>query len=84
MFTVRLSLQIENHGVDKELMEKLKHLVKSHYDENLKGSFYESEIVKNLKSQDYLKDTDWESSYFVWHRPESNIGEIPTLSEELR
>lgn len=79
-----LIMQIENHGIDKELMEKVKHLVNSHYEENLKERFYESEIAKALENKGNNSDIDWESSFFIWHRPTSNIDEIANLSEDLR
>ncbi|KAK1550486.1 hypothetical protein Q3G72_019947 [Acer saccharum] len=75
--------QVENHGIDKKLMEKVKQLVNSHYEENLKQSFYESEMAKSLKNKDNIRDTDWETSFFIWHRPKSNINEITDLSEDL-
>lgn len=77
-------LQIENHGIDKKLMEKVKHLVNIHYEENLKERFYESEIAKVLENKGNNSDIDWESSFFIWHRPTSNIDEIANLSEDLR
>lgn len=77
-------MQIENHGIDKELMEKVKHLVNSHYEKNLKERFYESETAKALENKGNNSDIDWESSFFIWHRPTSNIDEIPNLSEGLR
>ncbi|KAK6236461.1 hypothetical protein QUC31_020238 [Theobroma cacao] len=40
--------QVDNHGIDKKLMEKVKELVNTYYGENLKESFYEYEIVKSL------------------------------------
>lgn len=76
--------KIENHGIDKELMEKVKHLVNSHYEKNLKERFYESETAKALENKGNNSDIDWESSFFIWHRPTSNIDEIPNLSEGLR
>jgi aminocyclopropanecarboxylate oxidase len=62
-------------------MDKVKQLVNAHYEENLKESFYESEIAKGLMNKG---DVDWESSFFIWHRPTSNINEIHNLSENLR
>ncbi|GKV11905.1 hypothetical protein SLEP1_g23121 [Rubroshorea leprosula] len=76
--------QVENHGIDKKLMEKVKQLVNLHYDENLKQSFYESEVAKSLKHKESTSDVDWETTFFIWHRPTSNINEIPNLSEDLR
>ncbi|XP_031253199.1 1-aminocyclopropane-1-carboxylate oxidase 1-like [Pistacia vera] len=71
--------QVENHGIDKKLMEKVKQLVNSHYEDNLKENFYESEMAKRLNNKDNLNDTDWESSFFIWHHPKSNINEITNL-----
>lgn len=76
--------QVENHGIDKELMEKVKHLVNGHYEENLKESFYKSAIAKSIQNQGNTSDIDWESSFFIWHRPTSNINEISNFSEDLR
>ncbi|KAJ0010414.1 hypothetical protein Pint_32963 [Pistacia integerrima] len=76
--------QVENHGIDKKLMEKVKQLVNSHYEDNLKESFYESEMAQRLNSKDNLNDTDWENNFFIWHHPKSNINEITNLSKDLR
>ncbi|KAL0315753.1 UNVERIFIED_CONTAM: 1-aminocyclopropane-1-carboxylate oxidase 1 [Sesamum radiatum] len=75
---------IENHGIDVELMRKVKLLVNRHYEENLKASFYDSEMAKNLENDGYISDKDWESTYFIWHRPCSNINELTSLSSDLR
>ncbi|KAJ9183832.1 hypothetical protein P3X46_007639 [Hevea brasiliensis] len=75
--------QVENHGIDKELMEKVKQLVNSHYEVNLKESFYESALAKSLNNGDNTSDIDWESTYFIWHRPKSNINEIPNLPQDF-
>ncbi|CBI27928.3 unnamed protein product, partial [Vitis vinifera] len=76
--------QIDNHGVDKKLMEKVKHLVNTHYEEIMKRSFYESEIAKALEDKETASNIDWESSFFLWHRPTSNIDEFTNISEDLR
>lgn len=76
--------QVKNHGIEKELMEKVKQLVNMHYEENLKESFYNSEAAKCLKSKEHRSDIDWESSFFIWHRPTSNINGIPNLSDDFR
>ncbi|KAG2712933.1 hypothetical protein I3843_04G141000 [Carya illinoinensis] len=76
--------QVENHGIDKELMEKVKYLVNGHYEENLKESFYKSSIAKSIQNQGNTSDIDWESSFFIWHHPTSNINEISNFSEDLR
>ncbi|CAL5400163.1 unnamed protein product [Camellia sinensis] len=75
--------QIENHRIDKELMGKVKHLVNQHYEENMKESFYESEIAKGLENKSITSDIDWESAFFICHRPKSNIDTFTNLSDDL-
>ncbi|KAK4479081.1 hypothetical protein RD792_014592 [Penstemon davidsonii] len=75
---------IENHGIDNELMEKVKNLMNVHYDDNMKGNFYESETAKSLEKNEYIKEKDWETTFFVCHRPNSNINELNSLSDDLR
>lgn len=78
-----LLVQIENHDIEGKLMEKVKKVINSYYEENLKESFYQSEIAKRLEKKENTCDVDWESSFFIWHRPTSNIRKIPNLSEDL-
>lgn len=65
-------------------MEKVKQLVNSHYEEKLKPRFYESDVAKKLKINGNISDVDWESTFFIWHRPDSNINHIADLSKDLR
>ncbi|KAK7285361.1 hypothetical protein RJT34_20130 [Clitoria ternatea] len=74
---------IENHEIDPQLMKKVKQLINTYYEEKLKESFYQSEIAKRLDKQHNTSDIDWESAFFVWHRPTSNINQIPNLSQGL-
>ncbi|KAK7314345.1 hypothetical protein VNO77_32865 [Canavalia gladiata] len=74
---------IENHEIDSNLMENVKRLINAYYEENLKESFYQSEIAKRLEKKHNTSDIDWESAFFIWHRPTSNINKIPNLSQEL-
>lgn len=78
-----LHVQIENHEIDKNLMEKVKELINIHYEENLKEGFYQSEIAKTLEKKQNTSDIDWESAFFIWHRPTSNIKKITNISQEL-
>ena len=67
-----------------QLMEKVKRLVNLHYEESMKGSFYESDMAKGLeRSADAAVNKDWESSFFIWHRPKSNINES-NIPDNLR
>ncbi|KAI3447116.1 hypothetical protein Pfo_003781 [Paulownia fortunei] len=65
-------------------LEKVKPLVNRHYEEILKGSFYNYEMAKILENNGYISDRDWESAFFIWHRPASNINELTSLSKDLR
>ncbi|RZB94984.1 1-aminocyclopropane-1-carboxylate oxidase 1 [Glycine soja] len=76
-------MQVENHEIDTQLMEKLKQLINTYYEEDLKESFYQSEIAKRLEKEQNTSDIDWEITFFIWHRPTSNINEIPNISREL-
>ncbi|CAF2068112.1 unnamed protein product [Brassica oleracea] len=63
-------------------MEKVKKLINSHYEEHLKEKFHQSEMVKAL-SEGKTSDADWESTFFIWHKPTSNISKVPNISDEL-
>ncbi|KAK3438995.1 hypothetical protein EUGRSUZ_C03651 [Eucalyptus grandis] len=79
-----LFLHIKNHGVDPELMEKVKRFVNTHYEENLKASFYVSEIAKCLEhANSTTPDLDWEWPFFIWHCPKSNIEDFLNLSNNF-
>ncbi|KAF9614013.1 hypothetical protein IFM89_014813 [Coptis chinensis] len=75
--------KVSNHGINVELMEKVKRLVNMHYEEYMKESFYGSDIVKGLQSKEAIREKDWESSFFIWHRPISNLHEFTNFSEDL-
>ncbi|KAJ8532000.1 hypothetical protein K7X08_011923 [Anisodus acutangulus] len=74
---------IENHGIDSNLMDNVKQLVNQHYEANMKKRFYESELPMSLEKKGNITNTDWESTFFVWHRPTSNVYEIQGLSKDL-
>ncbi|MED6134094.1 Aconitate hydratase mitochondrial [Stylosanthes scabra] len=74
---------IENHDMDTSLMDKVKKLVNEHYEQNLKDEFYKSALAKKMEKQEKTTDQDWETTFFIWHRPKSNIKEIPNISDEL-
>lgn len=76
-------MQIINHGIDNKLMDKVKNLINTYYEGNLKKSFYDSETAKRLKNTGNTSDIDWESSFFIRHHPVPNIKEITNLSKDL-
>ncbi|EYU27232.1 hypothetical protein ABFS82_10G098800 [Erythranthe guttata] len=75
---------IENHGIDKDIMEKVKLLMNTHYEDNMKESFYNSDTAKKMDINEFIKDKDWESTFFIWHRPNSNINDLSGLSKDLQ
>nr|GMD50494.1 1-aminocyclopropane-1-carboxylate oxidase 1 [Ipomoea batatas] len=70
---------VENHGIEKELMDNVKQMVTQHYEENLKTSFYNSEIAKSLEKKENTSKGDWESTFFLWHHPNSNANALRSL-----
>ena len=47
--------------------------------------FKEAVASKGLEGiQAEVKDMNWESTFFLRHLPDSNISQIPDLSEEYR
>lgn len=57
-------MQVENHEIDTQLMEKLKQLINTYYEEDLKESFYQFEIAKRLEKQQNTSDIDWEIIFY--------------------
>ncbi|KAG6382884.1 hypothetical protein SASPL_157395 [Salvia splendens] len=70
---------IENHSVDTEVMEEVKALTKAHYKQAMRPAFLASETAKSLSSSknEHIPDRDWESSFFVWHHPDSTTTVLP-------
>ncbi|KAJ1386940.1 Oxoglutarate/iron-dependent dioxygenase [Sesbania bispinosa] len=91
-----INLDNINNNVEerKAILEKLKmparigdflRLTKEHYRKCMEQRFKEVMASKGLGDvQAELKDMDWETTFFLRHLPDSNISEIPDLSEEYR
>ncbi|PIN23001.1 Iron/ascorbate family oxidoreductase [Handroanthus impetiginosus] len=78
-------LELVNHGISPEFMDTVERLTKEHYKKSMEQRFKEMVAKKGLESvQSEIKDLDWESTFFLRHRPVSNISEIPDLDEEYR
>ncbi|XP_020088907.1 1-aminocyclopropane-1-carboxylate oxidase 1 [Ananas comosus] len=74
---------VENHGVDEELMEKVKALVNKHYEEMMKETFYGSDVARTFGGAvAEASNIDWESSFFYRHQPDSNLSDLPELLRE--
>lgn len=83
---------VDSHGVDAALMEEVKRFVYGHYEEHLEKKFYASDLAKNLQAggpddSNHVSDqVDWETTYFVQHRPKNNLAdftEIPPATREV-
>ncbi|KAL2930014.1 1-aminocyclopropane-1-carboxylate oxidase 1 [Bienertia sinuspersici] len=65
-------------------MEKVKQFIDNYYEENLKENFLKSNITKALENKDLASNKDWESSFFIWHRPNSNMNDFEDFSKDFR
>lgn len=66
-------------------MDTLERLTKEHYRKCMEQRFKELMAGKGLEAvQTEVKDMDWESTFHLRHLPESNISEVPDLSDEYR
>lgn len=65
-------------------METVKSLTKAHFEHNMKPAFLSSDTAKSLATNEFIQDRDWESTFFVWHRPDNTINDLTALSQHLR
>lgn len=66
-------------------MDKVERLTKDHYKKSMEQRFKEFASQALKKGEEIDASTmDWESTFFLRHRPESNISEIPDLDDEYR
>lgn len=80
---------MDSHGVDAALMEEVKRFVYAHYDEHLKDTFYASDLAKGLQlpaeeSKTISDQVDWETAYFIRHRPTDNVADFPEIPPATR
>lgn len=74
-----------NHGISIELMDTVERLTKEHYKKCMEHRFKEMVASKGLEAvQNEIDDLDWESTFFLSHRPHSNMLDIPDLVEDHR
>nr|ACL68417.3 ACC oxidase [Dimocarpus longan]ACY72567.1 1-aminocyclopropane-1-carboxylate oxidase [Dimocarpus longan] len=77
--------ELVNHGIPHELLDTVERMTKEHYRKCLQQRFKELVASKALEGvETEIKDMDWESTFFVRHRPESNISQLPDLDDEFR
>jgi aminocyclopropanecarboxylate oxidase len=79
-------LQVLNDGISDELMDEVERLTKAQYANCREHKFQEfarRTLEAGEKGAD-VKDVDWESTFFVRHRPVSNIADLPDLDNHYR
>lgn len=77
--------EVVNHPISTELLDTVERLNKEHYKKCMEQKFKEMVELKGLENaQSEMNDIDWESTFFLRHRPTSNIAEVPDLDDEYR
>ncbi|TYJ26081.1 hypothetical protein E1A91_A07G095000v1 [Gossypium mustelinum] len=77
--------EVLNHGIPYDFMDKIETLTKEHYKKCMEQRFKELVASKALEGlQAEVTDMDWESTFYLRHLPESNMAEIPDLTDEYR
>lgn len=77
--------ELVNHGISHEFLDTVERMTKEHYRKCMEQRFKELVASRALEGvQTEIKDMDWESTFFVRHRPESNISQLPDLDDEFR
>uniref|UniRef100_A0A0E0GDE1 Fe2OG dioxygenase domain-containing protein n=1 Tax=Oryza nivara TaxID=4536 RepID=A0A0E0GDE1_ORYNI len=75
-----------NHGIAHELMDEVERVSKAHYancrEEKFK-EFARRTLEAGEKGAD-VKGIDWESTFFVRHRPVSNLADLPDVDDHYR
>ncbi|KAB2015947.1 hypothetical protein ERO13_D08G060200v2 [Gossypium hirsutum] len=77
--------EVMNHGIPHDFMDTVERLTKEHYKKCMEQRFKElvaSKALEGLEAE--VTDMDWESTFHLCHLPESNMAEIPDLSDEYR
>ncbi|KAL4383073.1 hypothetical protein GQ457_15G024430 [Hibiscus cannabinus] len=77
--------EVLNHGIPRDFLDAVERLTKEHYKKCMEQRFKElvaSKALEGLEAE--VTDMDWESTFFLRHLPESNMAEIPDLTDEYR
>lgn len=80
-----IGFQVLNHGIPHDFLDTVERLTKEHYKKCMEQRFKELVASKALEGlQAEVTDMDWESTFFIRHLPQSNVTEIPDLTDEYR
>jgi len=74
-----------NHGLPYDLMGNIERITKEHYKKHMEQKFKEMLRSKGLDTlETEVEDVDWESTFYLRHLPQSNLYDIPDMSNEYR
>ncbi|CAH8348362.1 unnamed protein product [Eruca vesicaria subsp. sativa] len=77
--------EIVNHGFPHDLMDNVEKMTKEHYKKSMEQKFNDMLKSKGLeKLETEVEDVDWESTFYLRHLPQSNLYDIPDMSDEYR
>lgn len=79
------NFQLINHGIPYDLMDNIERMTKEHYKKSMEQKFKEmlrSKGIDTLETE--VEDVDWESTFYLHHLPQSNLYDIPDMSDECR
>lgn len=77
--------EVVNHPISTQLLDTVERMTKEHYKKCMEQKFKEMVALKGLENtQSEIDDIDWESTFYLRHRPISNITDIPDLNDEYR
>ncbi|KAL4342516.1 hypothetical protein GQ457_08G015530 [Hibiscus cannabinus] len=77
--------EVLNHGIPHDFLDTVEALTKEHYKKCMEQRFKQLVASKALEGlQAEVTDMDWESTFHLRHLPQSNIAEVPDLSDEYR
>ncbi|KAK8621465.1 hypothetical protein V6N13_067896 [Hibiscus sabdariffa] len=75
--------EVLNHGIPHDFLDTVETLTKEHYKKCMEQRFKQLVASKALEGlQAEVTDMDWESTFHLRHLPQSNIAEVPDLSDE--
>ncbi|KAL4313291.1 hypothetical protein GQ457_01G051970 [Hibiscus cannabinus] len=77
--------EVLHHGIPHDFLDTVERLTKEHYKKCMEQRFKElvaSKALEGLEAE--VTDMDWESTFFLRHLPESNMAEIPDLTDDYR
>ncbi|CAN8245215.1 unnamed protein product [Cochlearia groenlandica] len=77
--------EIVNHGLPHDLMDKVEKMTKEHYKNSMQQKFNDMLKSKGIeKLEKEVDDVDWESTFYLRYLPQSNLYDVPDMSDDYR